>query len=578
MASTVAPARTRPDEPVRHRRHRIGLSRPLIALACAFLFLWPVVMVAVGSFRTTLPGQPGNAWTVRRLVETYTDGATYSVLWQTAVLAVSVTAASTLIAVFFAWVVARTDTPLARLVTPIMVLVLAMPPLFFAIAWDMLGNRRVGLVNQAYMWATGAHQGFFNVESWPGLIFVSSIKAAAFSYFMVLGPFLTMDRGVEEASLISGAGKIRTFFRIHLPMLSPAISSAAMLTLIAFLEGFDIPAVIGLPAGIRVMPTQIYNYINATYGGQYAQASSLALMLITLVIGLIYMQGRFLGRREFTTIGGKSYRTDRWRLGRARWPCTLAVALFALLALVLPTIQLYMGSLQPFFGVFTSWSMDNYRTLFGDPEIVSALENTAYLAVFGGLSAMLAALVLAKVTRSGRGPLTRFISLSTWLPMALPGVVLGLGMMWSYLTVPGLAKLYATVWILLIGLFVSALPVAMRSVEGALAQVPANLEEAARISGASRIRAFCRMVVPLITPSLLSGWLLTGILIAGNLAVPVLLASPSSNTVSVVVLKLYGQGDVTKAAAVFCVILTAIIAAGLVAGLARLLRTRRRTA
>lgn len=582
MAVTTPPVEagsTEPAEPGhghRRARRRIGPVKLLIALACAFFFLWPVVMVAVGSFRTTLPGQPGNTWTLDRFTSVYTDGSTYSVLWQTVVLAVSVTVLSTLIAVFFAWVVARTDTPMRRLVTPVMVLVLAMPPMFFAIAWDMLGNERVGLINQAFTWLTGADKGPVNVESWPGLILVCSLKAAAFSYFMVLGPFLTMDRSVEEASLISGAGRVRTFFRIHIPMLTPAISSAALITVIAFLEGFDIPAIIGLPAGIRVLPTEIYNYINATSGGQYAQASSLAIMLITLVIALIFIQAKVLGRRRFTTISGKSYRTARWKLGPARWLCTLAIAVFTLAALILPMVQLYLGSLQPLFGLYQTWTLDNYDAVFGDPEITSALKNTAYLAIFGGLAAITSAVVLAKLISSTRGPVTRFIALSTWMPMALPGVVLGLGMMWSYLTVPGLSKLYATVWILLIGLFVSAVPIAMRSAESALAQVPDDLEEAARISGASKVRAFIRMVVPLITPSLLSGWLLAGILIAGNLAVPVLLASPSASTVSVVVLGLYQQGDITKAAAVFCVILTALIAAGLLVAIVRAIVAIRR--
>ncbi|MFC6882576.1 MULTISPECIES: ABC transporter permease [Actinomadura] len=578
MAATAPPVDLGPARgpgragPVRLAR-RFGPVRILIALTCAFFFLWPVVMVAVGAFRTALPGQAGNTWTAGRIAKVYTDGSTYSVLWQTVVLAVSVTVLSTLIALFFAWVVARTDTPLRQVVTPVMVLVLAMPPMFFAIAWDMLGNKRVGMLNQGLAWITGSDAGSsggpFNVESWYGLILVCSLKAASFSYFMVLGPFLTMDRSVEEASLISGAGRIRTFFRIHIPMLTPAISSASLLTLIAFLEGFDIPAIIGLPAGIRVLPTQIYNYINATFGGQYAQASSLALMLIALVTALIVVQAKLLGRRRFTTISGKTYRTGRWRLGPARWACTLAIVVFTLLALVLPLVQLYLGSLQPFFGLFQSWTLDNYHAIFEDPEVVSALENTAYLAVFGGLAAIAAALVLTKVVNTTGGAVTRFISFSTWMPMALPGVVLGLGMMWSYLTVPGLAKLYATVWILLIGLFVSAIPVAMRSAEGALVQVPGDLEEAARMSGAGRVRAFCRMVIPLITPSLLSGWLLAGILIAGNLAVPVLLASPDSSTVSVVVLELYKQGDVTKSAAVFCVILTVLLAAGILAGAVR---------
>lgn len=574
MSATSLSPDTRTTSHVRIRRKRVAPGRLVLAAACAFFFLWPVVMVVVGVVRSGLPGTSDGGWSLDGLTDVFGSPSTYAVLGRTVVLALSVTVLSTLLAVFMSWIVARTDTPLRRLVTPTMVLVLATPPLFFAISWDMLGNPRVGLLNQAFTAFTGGTQGPFNVESWAGLILVSTLKAAAFSYFLILGPFMSMDRSMEEASLLSGASKARTFFRIHIPMLAPAISGAALLSMIAFLEAFDIPQVIGLPAGIRVLPTEVYNYINATSGGQYAQASSLALLLIAMVVVLIVIQAKMLGRRQFTTVSGKSYRTERWKLGRSRWACTAAIVLYVLLAVILPLIQLYLGSFQSLFGIFRDATLDNYRTALGDPEIVGAIRDTVYLSVLGGFVAMLAALVLARVIRTSRGPVTRFISGSVWMPMALPGIVLGLGIMWSYLSVPGLNKLYATLWILLIGLFVAAIPIAMRSAEGALAQIPDDLEEAAWISGASRPRAFIRMVVPLITPSFLSGWLLAGILISSNLAVPMLLASPLSNTMSVEVLKLYQSGEVTQAAAVFCIVLTGIAVVAVAALVLRAIVTR----
>lgn len=530
--------------------------RATLAVLCAFLFVWPVLMVGVGAFRTGLPGANAG-WTIRPLLDTLRDAQTHSVLWQTIVLSLSVTVASTLLAVLFAWIVARTDAPARRLVTPMMMLVLAMPPLFFAISWDMLGNSRIGLM------------GWMNIESWPGLIFVCSLKAAAFSYFMVLGPFLAMDRSMEEASLTSGASRVRTFFTVNVPVLAPAISGAALLTTIAFLEAFDIPQIIGLPAGIRVLPTQIYGYINATYGGKYAEASTLALILVVLVILLVIAQARVLGGRRFTTVTGKAHSTERWRLGApARALCLLAIILYGAAALLLPLLQLYLGSFQPFFGVFKNWTFDNYLEVLKNPDIVAALRNTALLAIGGGAATMVACVVLARVIMTGRGLLARFVTLSVWLPLALPGIVLGLGMIWSYLSVPWLSGLYSTIWILLIGLFVAAVPIGMRVAEGSLAQLAPELEEAARTSGSSPLTAFARIALPLIVPSFLSGWLLTAILISGNLAVPVLLASPTSNTVSVEVLKIYGNGDVTQAAAVFSLILTALMAAGVLALLA----------
>ncbi|WP_084210993.1 ABC transporter permease [Pseudonocardia acaciae] len=571
MTATTPPAVSM-LAPARPRRPRA--ARVLLAAACAAVFLWPVVMVAVGAFRTSLPGTPGG-WTVTKLVDTYLSPVTYQVLAQTVFFAVSVTVVSTLLALFFAWVVARTDTPLRRLVTPMMGLVLAMPPLFFAISWGMLGNQRVGLLNTVYQWLTGAGHGFFNVESWFGLILVSSLKAASFSYFLLLGPFLTMDRSLEEASLTAGAGRARTFFRVQLPLLTPAISGAAFLTMLAFLEAFDIPEIIGIPAGIRVLPTQIYSHINATYGGQYAEASSLAMCLMLIILALVAVRARLLGGREFTTVSGKSYRLERWKLGRARWLGTGGILGYGLLALVLPLAQLYLGSLQSLFGRYDGFSLDNYAAVLDDAEITGAIRDTALLAVLGGLVTVVVCTGLAAVLRTRGGLAERLVTISVWMPMALPGIVLGLGIMWSFLSVPGLNQLYATIWILLVGLFIGAVPVGMRAAEGALAQIPRDLEEAARIGGASRVRAFAGVVVPLIVPSLLSGWLLVAIMISGNLAIPVLLASPTSQTVSVEVLKLYQSGEISQAAAVFCVISTAMAAVGVVVGVVRAVLSRR---
>ncbi|MGH3586653.1 MAG: ABC transporter permease, partial [Pseudonocardia sp.] len=440
------------------RRWRWG--KPALAVACAVVFLWPVAMVAVGAFRTSLPGTPGG-WTAGPLVQTYTTAETYVVIWQTIALAVSVTVASTLIALFFAWLVARTDTPLRRLVTPMMGLVLATPPMFFAISWAMLGNERGGLLNRLYMALTGSEAALFNVESWSGLILVGSVKAASFSYFLLLGPFLAIDRSLEEAAQTAGAGRARTFFGIHLPLLTPAISGSAVLTMIAFLEAFDIPEIIGLPAGIHVIPTRIYSFINATYGGQYGMASSLAISLMLMVVLLVVLQWKAVGRRSFTTVSGKSYRTERMALGRVRWLCTAGIVAYALLALVFPLVQLYLGSFQSFFGLYRDYTLDNYLAVLDDPDVVSALQNTALLAVLGGFVTMLVCTVLAAVLRRGGGLADRFIGLCVWMPMALPGIVLGLGIMWSFLSVPGLNQLYATIWILLVGLFIGAVPVGM---------------------------------------------------------------------------------------------------------------------
>ncbi|MEU6415185.1 iron ABC transporter permease [Microbispora sp. NPDC046933] len=537
------------------RARGIGPGAWALAALCTVLFVWPVSMIVVAAFHDGLISDPGGTWTAGPLVETLTDPGTLAVLGQSVLLAGVVSVLSMLVAAVFAWMVARTDVPLRGLVTPLMLLTMVSPNLFFAISWDMLGNPRVGLINQVVMAMTGAERGPIDITSWPGLIFVCVLKAVGFNYFLILAPFLAMDRSMEEASLVSGMGKIRTFFRVHVPLLAPALLGALLLAFVSFLEAFDFPQIIGLPAGIRVFSTEIYRYISGDAGGRYAEASSLALVLMVIIVVLIAVQSRVLGRRRYTTMSGKSYRTERWSLGPVRWLGTAMIVLHALLALVLPLIQLYIGSFQSFFGLYDNWTLDNYRRVLDDPDTVSAITTTFGLALVGGFATMLLCVVLAWVVRTRPGLLSRYMAGALWVTVTVPGIVLGMGIMWSFLSVPGLNQLYATVWIMLIGLVIAAVPVAVRTAEGSVAQIPAEFEEAARVSGAGRVRAFLGLILRLLIPSFGYGWLVAAILISGNLAVPLLLASPDVATVAIEVLNLNRSGDTATAAALFGLLL-----------------------
>ncbi|MEV0969975.1 ABC transporter permease [Microtetraspora glauca] len=551
------------------RARQIGPGAWALAVLCTVLFVWPVAMIAVAAFHDGLISDPGGTWTAGPFVETLSDPGTLAVLGQSVLLAGVVSILSMLIAAVFAWMVARTDVPLRGLVTPLMLLTMVSPNLFFAISWDMLGNPRVGLVNQVIMAVTGADQGPVDITSWPGLVFVCVLKAVGFNYFLILAPFLAMDRSLEEASLVSGMGKVRTFFRVHVPLLAPALLGALLMAFVSFLEAFDFPQIIGLPAGIRVFSTEIYRYISGDAGGRYAEASSLALVLMAIIVVLIAVQSRVLGRRRYTTMSGKSYRTERWSLGPVRWLGTAVIALHALLALVLPLVQLYIGSFQSFFGLYDNWTLDNYRRVLDDPDTINAIVTTFGLAFFGGFVTMFLCVVLAWVIRTRPGLVSRYIGGALWVTVTVPGIVLGMGIMWSFLAVPGLNQLYATVWIMLIGLVIAAVPVAVRTAEGSVAQIPPEFEEAARVSGAGRVRAFLGLILRLLIPSFGYGWLVAAILISGNLAVPLLLASPDVDTVAIEVLNLNRSGDTATAAALFGLLLAVWGALAVLALLAR---------
>ncbi|WP_125911497.1 MULTISPECIES: ABC transporter permease [Pseudonocardia] len=545
---------------------------PLI-LVCGFLFAVPIGMLVIGAFRNAPPGLPAQ-WSLEAFRTTYTDPASYSTLQNSILLAGGGTLLSTVVALLLAFLVTRTNTPLRGVVTAAMVLVVALPPLFYAISWGMLGNATTGLLNTTWRSLAGTDGVLFDANSWAGLLLVSTVKGAAFSYLLLLGPFRAIDRSLEEAAQVSGAGRLRTLLGIDLVVLAPAITGVVILSFVIGLESFDVPLFLGTPAGIDVFSTQIYGQITNMTPANYGGASALSLLLVVVVMALVAIQWKVLGRRNYTTVSGKSYRTEVWNIGPWRWAGTAFIAVYLLLAILLPLLQLVLGSLQPFFGG-TVYSLTNYEQLLSDPSTVTALRTTLLVALVGGLIAMALALLVVYAIAHNESRWRRVLDLLTWLPWAVPGVVLGLGMAWMYVSIPGLRNLYGSVVVVMTGLVVTAIPIATRAVQPAVGQITRELEEASRVSGASPLRMFAGIVLPLIMPSFLAGWFVVAIVISGNLAIPILLSSAQNPTVPLLVYELYTQGQASRAAALFTIVLAALLV-GLVVmgGGARLLRRR----
>ena len=539
---------------------------PLIAVT-AFLCGLPIIMLVVGAFRNAPPGEPA-LWSTDAFVRTYADSDSYRTLGNSVMLAVAATLIGMTAAILLVFLVARTTTVLRGLVTPSMVLVVALPPLFYAISWGMLGNPTIGLLNATWRDLTGGTGTLFNSYSWVGLIVVAAIKGAAFSYLLLLGPFRALDRSLEEAAQVAGAGRLRTALGIDLAVLAPAITGVVILNLVIGLEAFDVPLFLGTPVGIDVFSTQIYGFISDRSPADYGGASALSLLLIVVVLALVALQWRILGRRRFTTVGGKSYRTEPWHIGPWRWVGTLFIVVYLLVAIVLPLLQLVLGSLQPFFGGSQGvYNTANYETLFADATAVTAIQSTLTLALLGGLGAMVLALALVYALTHNETRLRRVLDLLTWLPFAVPGVVLSLGLAWTYVSIPGFRELYGSLFVLGTGLVVAVIPLATRALQPALIQISRELEEASRISGAGSLRMFVGIVLPLIMPSFLAGWFVVAIVISGNLAIPILLSSAQQPTVPLLVYELYTQGETSQAAALFVVILSGLLAGLVLASL-----------
>ncbi|MDX2376368.1 iron ABC transporter permease [Microbacterium sp. LRZ72] len=526
-------------------------------IVCAICFIAPAVMVIQGAFRTSAFGE--SEWTTSAVTGVLTRPRTWEVVWTTVAMGVTTVVISTLLAATFAAIYTRTNTPLRRLILVIMGLVVATPGLFFAISWGLLGNPRIGLINEGLATLFGEGGRVIDMESWWGVVFASALRLVALQFFLLLGPFLAMDNSLDEAAQMSGASPTRAFFQIQLPVLLPAISGVMILAFILFLEAFDVAQVLGVPAGIYVIPTEIYAYLSQSTGPQYGEASTVSMMLMVVLLILVLVQIKVLGRRSFTTVGGKEARGLLRDVGGWKWLFTGLIVAFTLLAVVLPLVQLVVVSLSPFLGSQGVYNFDNYAQIFASDQMLEAYGNTALIAFFGGLLAVTASMILNWAARFRRGPLARVIEFSQWIGLAMPGLVLALGVLWLFLALPFLHGFYATPVILMFALFIITIPIASRATGGAMAQIPRSLEEAAWTSGASKAQALFMIIGRLILPSFISGWILCFVIISGTLSAPLLLSGPRATFLSVEVFELYSEGQAPVAAAAFVLLILGFV-------------------
>ncbi|MBM9466999.1 ABC transporter permease [Nakamurella leprariae] len=554
---------------------------PWIALTVGIVgaFVVPFVTLVVMAFRTALPGLPGE-WTLDGIVTAFTESDLAKPLMDSMIFAVGSSVGGTLLALFFVFVATRTTTRLRRLITPMMVVILATPVLFFALSWAMLGADNVGLVNKVWSALTGSDESVFSVSSWPGLIFVMSIKLSAFSYFLLIGPSMAMNRSLEEAAEVFGASRAGSFFRIYLPLLSPAIAGSLLIGFISSLQAFDTPQIIGTQAGIRVFSTEIYGYVT-NFPANYAAAASLALGMVALLAFLVWAQMRLLRGRDYTTVGGKSTRGAAWSFPRIGWLFDVAIVLFALLAFVLPTVQLVLSSFNTVFGRYDSFSWRNYSKLLDSPVTVSAIGNTVLFMVVGGFVTVVIGAVITAALRVRPTRWKRALEVPTWIPWATPGLVGSLALLGTLLAIPALHPIYGTATAMMIALVIASLPIAIRFLENSILQIDRQLIDAARIGGAGPVRTFTSILIPLIAPSFISGWFVTGLAIAGNLEIPLLLGNTKVTTISGLAFKYYVDSAAPMAAAIFCVLLVTVLVLFALSVLGRRLVTRlldRRTA
>ena len=539
----------------RQPRRAAGLEALLptaLLLAVALMVVYPLAMVLWGSVRDAAPGQPGQ-FTLGNWRQVLGDPETWQVLGTSLAIAVPRTLLALALATGFAWAIARTTVPGKRVLEGLLAFMFFLPELPWVLAWMLLGAPEVGLLNQ---W-TGV--GLVNVYSYGGLIVLGAVRSAPVLFLFLHPALLAMDATLEEAARMAGAGPWRTVWRVDLPLLLPALLASGILSFVVAMESFELPQLIGTPAHIFVFTTRIYDLAYGGHVAQFGPAMVLAVLLLLLTGSLILVQWRLLKGRAFTTVSGRAFRARPLELGRWRWLPFGVIVLFFLLFGALPFAVLLLNSFMQISG-FLGWDMlttEHWAEALGRSAVLSSLEDTVIVGVTAAsLGVVLSAMVSYVVTRSRWAGRTA-LDIIAWAPWAVPGLVMSLGFLWAFVWLP----IYGTLWLLVLVLVARGLPVGSRFFTATMVQIGAELEESARIHGASWARTFRRIWLPLLKPAILGAWILLFVIAVRVLDLVVLLAGPGARLLSVDIFFWAVTGR-QEAASVLALLQTALVLGG----------------
>jgi len=537
---------------------RSWLTTPTLLMAGAglvvgFLTLLPLFFLVYGSFFTPTVGGQAGTFTLANFAKAYADRSALPILLNSIAFAAGTLVVAVVVGTALAWITERTNAPLRGAFFAMSLIPLIIPGILFTVSWIFLLSPRIGLINVWLQDLFGLASAPFNVYSLPGMMWVEGLHWSPIVYLLMSAAFRSMDPALEESALMSGASLRSTFYHITLPLNLPTLLSVVLLLFLRGLETFEVPAIIGLPAGIQVFTSKIYLAIRS-YPSDFGLAGAYSTILLGLTSIGIYIYARVTREASrFATVTGKGFRPRVIDLGPWRYLATALIVLYLTVMVALPVFVLLWNSLLPFYlkpslQALQRLTFENYPFVFKLPKTTRAILNSLVLSFASATIIMLLTSVVAWIvvrTRlRGRWVLDNLAS----LPLIFPSVVMGVALIWVYLTLP--IPIYGTIWILLVAYVTRFLPYGMRACSAGLVQIHRELEEAAETSGAPWRQSFTGIVLPLLRPALLAGWIYIVIVSIRELGSSIFLWGPGAEVLSVIIFDFWQTGHFQELCAV----------------------------
>jgi iron(III) transport system permease protein len=525
-----------------------GAALTLLIVLLAYQVIIPFVIIIWTSLKVVRPGEAdflSLSFTLANYLRAFGSASFWRASWNTLAFALASTLLAFVLGAFVAWVVGRTNTPLARLVGILLVGRIVIPGILITISWILIASPNIGLVNQVVLELTGLRN-VVNIYSFWGMVWVQALEMVPLIYLLLAAAFQAMDPRLEEASTMTGAGNWRTLRRISFPLALPAVGAALLLLFVTTIETFEVPLLMGGRAGMRVYTTEIF-YDTARTPIDWGLASTYSVALLVLAIALLFCYFRLIRHGErYQTITGKDFRPRRIDLGRWRYlTCALSLLLVFLITGV-PFLMMLYASLLPFYqapsvAAFDSMSFANYWALFHNSKTVAPMINSTIL---GPTVAFAVVVIVALISyfvqkTSIRG--RHILDVLAFAPIAIPSVVLGATFFWFYLLVP--LPLIGTLTIIGLAYLTKYMPVALRFVSASMMQIHSELDEAAQVAGVPWWRNFFKVILPLLKPGLLAAWFWVMVHAYRELTIALMLARSQNRTAAVVIYDLWEEGS-----------------------------------
>lgn len=518
----------------------------IVGLIIGYLSLSPTLMLFYGSFLSAPIGVTGH-FTLANYADAYGDPLTYQLLVNSFIFAGFSALLATALATILAWISIRTNAPGRKIFELTAIVPNIFPPVMLAVSWTILLSPRTGLINRLVMEVFGLSAAPLDIYSMWGMIFVEALITTPLAFLMVSASLYSMDPSLEESARVAGSSNMQIAWRITLPIVRPALLASAMLNFVRAIESFDTPAIIALPARIEVFTTKIYREAIGAFPPNQNLAATYGVSLLMITMLFVYFYRRMtLHSERYVTVTGRGYRPMIIDLGAWRYFASALAGLILILIVVLPFLVLIYVSFVSYVHVPgpKTWGLltfENYLSNLTDSRTYEALKNSLFLAVCGATLCMLLAALTAWVTTKTKGMGGAVIEGLSFIPWAFPGTALAIGLLWTYVYVP--LPIYGTLWILLIGYITRFLPYGLRTMTATIVQVHDDMQQASMVCGAGFLTTFWRILLPLLRPGFVAGWIILATIYLREFSTSVFLYSPGAEPIGPLLYHFYVDGN-----------------------------------